>query len=101
MLHAFIAQPLNCLGISAICEFGRSDPEIAALIDTAARTLRVAIEKQLAKAKTEGGVAADLDEKAAAHFLLATLTGLKVTARAGAQRDVLQDIATMALRSLD
>lgn len=102
LLGSFARRPpQNCLGISATCEFGRSDPTISALSDAASGTLGAALEQQLVKAKAEGDVAFDIDEKAAAHFLMATLTGIKVAARGGASRETLQTIATMALRSLD
>ena len=45
-------------------------------------------------------VARDLDVTAAAEFVMATLTGIKVAARAGASLRSLQGIARMALRSL-
>ena len=97
----FVDRPVRtCLGTHAVCEFGRSDPEITALADTAAHTLRTALERCLAKAKADGEVAADIDERAAAHFIGAALSGIKVAARAGATKDVLRDIARMALRSL-
>jgi TetR/AcrR family transcriptional regulator, transcriptional repressor for nem operon len=89
-----------CLGTHAICEFGRSDPDIAALADSAALTLRTALEHCIARAKADGDVAADIDERAAASFLAATLAGIKVTARSGAPKERLRDIARMALRSL-
>lgn len=102
LLRAFVLRPpQNCLGISATCEFGRSDPAITALSDAAGGVLRAALEQQIIRAKTEGGVAAEVDEEAAAHFLMATLTGIKVAARGGAPRNTLQAIAAMALRSLD
>ncbi|HEY4351436.1 MAG TPA: TetR/AcrR family transcriptional regulator [Paraburkholderia sp.] len=89
-----------CLGTHAVCEFGRSDPDIAALTERAAHTLRTALERCIAKAKADGEVAADIDEGAAASFLGATLSGIKVAARSGAPKERLRDIARMALRSL-
>jgi TetR/AcrR family transcriptional regulator, transcriptional repressor for nem operon len=89
-----------CFVMHAVCEFGRSDPDITALADTSAHTLRTALERCIAKAKTGGEVAADIDERAAAHFFGATLSGIRVAARAGAPGDVLRDITQMALRSL-
>ncbi|CAB3748049.1 TetR/AcrR family transcriptional regulator [Paraburkholderia humisilvae] len=101
LLSEFVARPARtCLGTHAVCEFGRSDPEIAALSETAAHTLRAALERCIAQAKAGGEIAADIDERAAAHFIGATLSGIKVAARGGAPKDVLRDIARMALRSL-
>ncbi|CAB3759065.1 HTH-type transcriptional repressor ComR [Paraburkholderia solisilvae] len=90
----------TCLGTHAVCEFGRSDPEITALSETSAQTLHSALERCIARAKADGEVAIDIDERAAARFFGATLSGIRVAARAGAPADVLRDIAQMALRSL-
>ncbi|WP_459712426.1 TetR/AcrR family transcriptional regulator [Paraburkholderia sp. 2C] len=101
LLNDFVSRPARaCLGTHAVCEFGRSDPEITALADTAAHTLRTALERCIAKAKADGQIAADIDERAAAHFIGATLSGIRIAARGGAPKEVLRDIAQMALRSL-
>jgi TetR/AcrR family transcriptional repressor of nem operon len=89
-----------CLGISAICEFGRSAPDLQSLTDTSGRVLLQALERRLGEAIRSGRAPADLDVPAAAQFLLATLTGIKVAARSGACASTLQGIARMALRSL-
>jgi len=96
-----IADPSpTCLGLSAICEFGRSDPEVKMLTDTAGRTLLSALERRISEAKTDGDVAKDVDVIEAASFVEATLAGIKIAARAGASPETLRGIARMALRSL-
>ncbi len=89
-----------CLGVSAICEFGRSDQEVNLVTDAIGRTLRLALERRLADAKAVGEIGADVDVPTAVQFIGATLAGLKVSARGGAAPQVLSDIARMALRSL-
>jgi TetR/AcrR family transcriptional repressor of nem operon len=88
-----------CLGVSSICEFGRSVPEVATLTDTMGRLLTNAVERRVREAVAAGAFAADLDVAAAGQFVLATLTGIKVAARAGASGEALRGIARMALRS--
>jgi AcrR family transcriptional regulator len=88
-----------CLGISAICEFGRSEPEVVSLTETMARLLTRAVERRVQEAVAAGAFATGLDAAAAGQFVLATLTGIKVAARQGASAKVLRDIAGMALRS--
>jgi len=88
-----------CLGVSSICEFGRSAPDVATLTDTMGRLLTSALERRMGEAVAAGVYAADLDLAAAAQFVLSTLTGIKVAARAGAPAATLQGIAGMALRS--
>ena len=89
-----------CLGVSAICEFGRANPEVAMLTETANRTLLSALERRISEAKAEGTVAEDVDAREAASFIGATLVAIKVSARAGASPENLRSIARMALRSL-
>ncbi|MDB5991083.1 MAG: regulatory protein TetR [Herbaspirillum sp.] len=96
-----IADPRpSCLGISAICEFGCTSPELNMLSKTAALTLLSALERRLSEAKADGTVAKDVDVQEAANFIKATLAGIKVAARAGASPENLRGIARMAVRAL-
>jgi TetR/AcrR family transcriptional repressor of nem operon len=104
-LVAFASRPatqagLGCMGVGAICEFGRSDPEVSALGDRAGEALGAALVRRIAQAKAAGQTAADIDPQAAARFLGAALAGMKIAARNGADPPALRDIARMALRSL-
>lgn len=103
LLHAVAKAAADpepaCLGVASICEFGRREPEVSALSDTMGRLLTSALERRMREAAKAGAFAADLDVAAAGQFVLATLTGIKVAARAGAPVEVLEGIARMALRS--
>ena len=90
----------SCLGLSAICEFGRSDPEVTRVGERAAKALRSALEHRIAEAKTAGDVSPDVDVTEAAHFITAAIAGIKMAARAGASVRTLRAIARMTLRSL-
>lgn len=105
MLEAMAARAREeaergCLGIGAVCEFGRSDPEVSLLTDTAGRTLQAALERRLAEAQAAREIGKDVDLRAAAQFVSATLSGLKISARGGASAETLRGVARMALRSL-
>lgn len=89
----------GCMGVGAICEFGRSDAEINRMTETAGRALSVALERRFEEARAEGEVPGDLSPRAAAQFVGAAFAGLKVAARAGADAQVLRNIAEVALRS--
>jgi len=93
------AEP-GCLGIGAVCEFGRSDAEVSLLTDTAGLTLLSAIERRITEAKAAGEIAKDVDTRDAAQFMSATLSGLKISARGGALVETLRGVARMALRSV-
>jgi TetR/AcrR family transcriptional repressor of nem operon len=90
----------GCMGIGAICEFGRSDQEVTILIDTAEKTLRSALEHRIADAKAAGEICAEVDMRAAADFLTATFAAIKIAGRGGASLETLRNIARMAIRSL-
>jgi TetR/AcrR family transcriptional regulator, transcriptional repressor for nem operon len=92
------AEP--CLGIAAICEFGRSKPELAKIQDTSARGLRANISKAVREAQAEGSVTDDSDPGEIADFLVACIAGIRVAARGGAGRRALNSLARYALRAL-
>ena len=80
-LVAFASRPAaearrGCLGVSAICEFGRTDAEIAALTDSAGHALHAAIESLLAEARRTGDLATEIDIADAIPFLGAALSGM-------------------------
>jgi TetR/AcrR family transcriptional repressor of nem operon len=61
MLLAFATRTerdgmVGCMGVNAICEFGRSDPEVTSLGDTESIRLTAALEQALRQAKSKVGV---------------------------------------------
>jgi len=90
----------GCMGLGAISEFGRSDHEIASLIDTAEGTLQSALLHRIDEGKSRGEISADVDTRAATDFLRATFSAIKLAARGGASPQNLRNIARMAIRSL-
>src|SRR5258705_294975 len=52
-----IADPEpKCLGISAVCEFGRSDPEVTMITDMASRTMLFGLERRISEARASGEI---------------------------------------------
>ncbi len=105
MLLAFATRTardgiVGCMGVNAICEFGRSDPEVTSLVDTEGIRLTAALERALRRAKSKKEISRTLKESAAAQFIRATLSGMKVAAKAGADASALKSIAHFAIRSL-
>ena len=105
MLLAFAARTkrdgiVGCMGINAICEFGRTDSEVTSLGDTESARLTAALKLALRRAKAKKEISKTVKEGAAAQFLWATLSGMKVAAKAGADTPALKSIAHFALRSL-
>jgi TetR/AcrR family transcriptional regulator, transcriptional repressor for nem operon len=96
-----IADPQpKCLGISAICEFGRSDPEVTMITEMASRTMLSGLERRISEARASGEISKRVDAQIAAQFIMATLAGIKIAARAGAEAESLRGIARMAIRGL-
>ena len=105
MLLAFATRTerdgiVGCMGVNAICEFGRSDPEVTSLGDAEGTRLTAALERALRQAKTKKEIGKTLKERGAAQFLQAMLSGMKVAAKAGADPQTLKSIARFALRGL-
>jgi TetR/AcrR family transcriptional regulator, transcriptional repressor for nem operon len=90
----------GCMGIGATCEFGVSDREVTALIATADKTLQSCLERRIREGKASGDISAEVDPRAAAQFIKATFTGIRIAARGGASPGTLREIAQMAIRSL-
>jgi TetR/AcrR family transcriptional repressor of nem operon len=91
---------IGCMGVNAICEFGRSDTELALLGDAEGLLLFAALDRALRRAKADKEIGKAVNLRTAAHFLLATLVGLKVAAKNGANQQALKKMAAFALRSL-
>jgi len=89
-----------CLGIHAITEFGTFASDVKAVTDEIAGRTVLAFESRIREGIARGELAVDLDAAATAQFLLATLSGLKIAARAGADLSTLQGIVGIAMRAL-
>ncbi|WP_374573733.1 TetR/AcrR family transcriptional regulator [Phenylobacterium sp.] len=98
-LLAFAGPAAGCLGLGAVTEFGRSDPQINAVNDAGAQAMRSLLAAHL-RAGMAAGEIGEVDAEAAAGFLLAVRAGLKIAARNGAPPDELRSTARMALRGL-
>lgn len=89
-----------CLDISATCEFGCSDQRISTINDTAADTLRHALEQCIDDAKRMRQVCAGIDAAVAARFMMTYLKAIRLAARGGATEQSLRDGAVLVMRSL-
>lgn len=89
-----------CLGVSAICEFGRSKPELAKIQDASARGLRANISKVVRAAQAEGSISGAGDPGEIADFLVACIAGIRIAARGGAGREALNSLVRHAMRAL-
>jgi TetR/AcrR family transcriptional repressor of nem operon len=89
-----------CLGIGSICEFGESRKELCDIRSVAGTRLRAAMVRTLRAAQADGDVARELDPEDLVDFLVGSITGIRVAARAGAGTARLRAMGDLALRAL-
>ena len=90
----------GCLLANSAVELAPHDPEVAGRIYRYVSRMEDTFEDALTRARKTGEIPADSDPKALARFLVNTLHGLRVLARAGSDREVLDDAVSVALRAL-
>ena len=105
MLQAFAGRPRRdnakgCMGVNSICEFGTSDAAINAVHQQSGAQINDAIERKLRAAATAGEIPAGTDIGQAAAFVAATLSGMKVCAKAGDSIATLRAIGKFAIQGL-
>ena len=92
--------PRGCLLANSAVELAPHDPEVAARISGYIRRTEDAFRGALVRARDRGEIPSDSDPRALARFLVNTLHGLRVLARAGADRETLEDTVHIALGAL-
>ncbi len=90
----------GCMAVNAISELATRDSDVALLMQGNESHSKTTLAKLIHEAKIKGEIDAALDEGSAGHFLLSTLSGLRVSAKAGATPKALREIAVLAMRAL-
>ena len=90
----------GCLLANTAVELAPHDEQIARRISCYVRRTEDAFERALVRGRATGEIPADKDPKALARFLVSILHGVRVLARAGVDRDVLDDSVRTALEAL-
>jgi TetR/AcrR family transcriptional repressor of nem operon len=90
----------GCLLANTAVELAPHDEQIARRISCYVRRTEDAFERALVRGRATGEIPADKDPKALARFLVSILHGVRVLARAGVDRDVLDDSVRTALEVL-
>jgi AcrR family transcriptional regulator len=91
----------GCLLLSANLERDLGDERIAALVKTNQAQVEAIFEDALNRAELAGELSARKDARALARFLVATIQGMRATARASSNRAALEQVARLALSTLD
>jgi TetR/AcrR family transcriptional repressor of nem operon len=98
-IEAALADPerRGCFMVNASLEMAPHDPAVAERVQSALGETEEAFYHVLIKAQAAGELAWTCDPHQLAHFLLNTVVGIRVLARANPDRRTLQDIVTTAL----
>jgi TetR/AcrR family transcriptional repressor of nem operon len=76
-------RALGCMGVGAVCEFGSTDPEIAALRTKVSPALRSRLTERLKEGQAAGEIDRSLDCATAASFIQLTMQSIQLAARGG------------------
>ncbi|MDR0241039.1 MAG: TetR/AcrR family transcriptional regulator [Burkholderia sp.] len=87
---------LGCMGVNAICEFGAADPELAGLREKAGAMLHRQVVARIREGQDAGEIDRTLDAREAASFVLTTMQGIQLGARAGSKSQALRATAGFA-----
>ncbi|MFP3754048.1 TetR/AcrR family transcriptional regulator [Cupriavidus sp. SIMBA_020] len=93
-------RALGCLGVGAVGEFGTTDEELLQLAHSVSRSLSKRIAERIAEGQAQREIAADIDRNDAAAFILTTMSGLQLAARAGATMQQLHKQAEFVVSRL-
>ncbi len=93
--------PGGCFYTNTATALGTLDEQIRALVKTGAASLENDLAAFLARGQGRDELAPDRDTRALARFFVAVIRGMSVIARVNGDRRALEDIAKVALATLD
>ena len=91
----------GCLLANSAVELGPHDPEVAGRVTRHLERTVDTFHRALVRARTTGEVPQDTDPRALARLLVNNLQGLRVMAKAGASKEVMDDVVRLTLAALD
>lgn len=94
------ARSQGCMGVNAVCELAREDADVRSLTETSAALFETTLRDAIDEGKANGDIDHGIDSRTAARFLTATLSGMKVQAKAGTPVEALRDVASFAVACL-
>ena len=103
MIDQIVAGPgrYGCFIGNCAAEVARHDRAAAARVRRNLQRVESVFHDGFARAKAKGELAADADIDALARFFVFSTQGLRLIGKSTADREVLQDIASVMLRTLD
>ncbi|AJT64700.1 TetR/AcrR family transcriptional regulator [Streptomyces chattanoogensis] len=91
------ADGRGCLVVNACVEVAAHDPSVAASLERDYGLRLEAVRAVIESGQRDGDIPRDKDARTLAHLLIATVAGLRVSARAGVGRGALESVADAAL----
>ncbi|MEU7132078.1 TetR/AcrR family transcriptional regulator [Streptomyces sp. NPDC046261] len=90
----------GCFFVNTAVELADRDAEVAHALERDYRLRLDALTATLDAGRRSGDIDPAKDARALAHFVIATVSGIRVSARAGADRAVLESVARTALAAI-
>jgi TetR/AcrR family transcriptional repressor of nem operon len=90
----------GCFMVNSAIELAPHDPDIAAIVKDNQREVEDILCKAIEKGQQSGQVTTSLDARSIARFLYTNISGMRVTARSGADRKELEAVIKVALSVL-
>lgn len=90
----------GCFMVNTAVELSMQDIEINDIVNANNQSVEDALVAAIEKGRQSGQFLNPLSSRAIAQFIFATISALRVTSRSGAGRQVMQNIADVALYSL-
>ena len=97
-LHCTVRK--GCFMVNTAVELASHDPEIAAIVKANRQEVEDILTKAIKKGQRTGQVTSTLDPRSIARFIYTNLSGIRVTAEAGTDRKILEDIIKVSLSVL-
>lgn len=90
----------GCFMVNSAIELACHDPEIAAIVKANQQEMENILYKAIKKGQHSGQITTSLPARSIARFLYTSFSGIRVTARSGADRKTLEDIIKVSLSVL-
>lgn len=90
-------RAMGCFGVGATGEFGAHDPELSGMSAKTSALLGARLVDKVREGQHKGEIASHLDPEHTAAFVMLSMTGLQVAARAGASVESMHGMADFAI----
>jgi TetR/AcrR family transcriptional repressor of nem operon len=93
-------MPKGCFLVNSIVEFGPEDPETTGIVKESMNDNRDTLLQLIIKGQKEGEITNDLNAEALADYLVNCISGISISAKAGADRITCENITRNSIAIL-